>query len=442
MTAGSRIVIALVVLAFLGTGLYYLAISEEEGVMPAITPAVSEPTPAPVKPVEDVLSKSGPVAEQTLAFRVPVSPSDPIDLANALEQLQVPGWRNVPGAPVGWYALERLDAFFSSDVQKDALDRDPATYLRERFGLIASPSGGKLFVLLHGTSGKSLVPARRRGVDVMAVSIESGQDGKNGLDVELGANTSEMFKTLQARNVSRSWAVLVDDVVIDVARIDALEDASLVIGAGFDTSRLSSIKAGILGTSRLVAAEFDPIAPTEPAAAEPEREILLAASTTVAQTPEYASSSPRQETAVQESGRRKQVSPTPAVAGAGMTEYVVQEGDTLADISENWFGLRGKWSLVVDANPGLDPSRLSIGQVLMLPPKSMASRSTKAAETRDVKGTYLVKEGDNLSKIAFELYGSESYWKLIYEANEALIGKDPAALSLGQRLVIPPKPSR
>ena len=125
-----------------------------------------------------------------------------------------------------------------------------------------------------------------------------------------------------------------------------------------------------------------------------------------------------------------------------MTEYVVQEGDTLADISENWFGARGKWALVVEANPGLDPSRLSIGQVLMLPPKSLASRSTKAPEARDVKGTYVVKEGDSLSKIAFELYGSGSDWKLIYEANEALIGKNPANLSLGQRLVIPPKPTR
>ena len=414
--------------------LYYLAISDER-IAPAIAPSVSEPTPAPVETTGNDVTRASPVAEQTLAFRVPVSPSDPIDLPNALEQLQIPGWRNVPGAPVGWYALESLDGFFSSQAQKDALERDPSTYLRERFGLIASPSDGKLFVLLYGTSGKSLAPARRRGVDVMSVSVLSGVGAKSGLDVLLGANTSEMFKTLQSRNMSRSWAVLVDGIVVDVARIDPLEGASLVIGAGLDSSRLSSIRDGILGASRLVAASYVPVA------SAPERELLLAASTTVSKSP--ASETPgRTVDAPRRSERPASTVPAPAAAESAMTEYVVQKGDTLADVSENWFGVRGKWSLVVEANPGLDPARLSIGQVLMLPPKSMASSSAKAPKVREIEGTYLVKEGDNLSKIAFELYGSESYWKLIYEANEALIGKDPAALSLGQRLVIPPKPTR
>lgn len=438
MTAGSRIVIALVVLAFLGTGLYYLAISDEEGGTPAIVPAVSEPTPAPARTVEDIVSAPRPVAEQTLAFRVPVSPSDPIDRANALKQLQVPGWRNVPGAPIGWYPLERLDAFYSTEDQKQELLRDPSTYLRERFTLIAAPSEGKLFVLLYGTSGKSLAPARRRGVDVMSVSMVPGESSQSGLSLELGSNTYEMLRTLQARNISRKWAVLVDGTVIDVAPIGPLEGPSIVICDGCDSftdARLASIKSGILGTSKMMAARFD--SPAALVSPEPERELLLAASTTVAQDTKPT------ETRRQTAEPVRPVTPaTPTNAGTGMTDYVVQEGDTLADISENWFGLRGKWALVVAANPGLDPSRLSIGQVLMLPPKSAAVRPVRTEKSRaSSKGTYVIEPGDSLSQISYELYGAAVHWDLIYKANEQLIGKDPAALVVGQVLVIPPAPT-
>lgn len=435
MTAGSRIVIALVVLAFLGTGLYYLAISDEEGVTPAIAPAVSEPTPATASSVEDIVRAPRPVAEQTVAFRVPVSPSDPIDLSNALKQLQIPGSRNVPGAPVGWYPLERLDAFYSTDTQKQALLQDPSTYLKDRFTLIAAPSDDKLFVLLYGTSGKSLAPARRRGVDVMSVSVVSGDASPSGLGLELGSNTYEMLKTLQARNVSRKWAILVDGTVIDVTPIGPLEGPSVVIGSGFSSARLASIKSGILGTSKMMAARFDSVTPAAPVSPEPERELLLAASTTVAEN-----TKPVQTT-------RQTTQPTrpvtPANVGAAMTDYIVQEGDTLADISENWFGLRGKWSLIVAANPGLDPSRLSIGQVLMLPPKSAAMRPARPEKTRaSSRGTYEIEEGDSLSQISYELYGTPKHWELIYKANEELIGKNPADLVVGQLLVIPPKPSK
>lgn len=427
MTAGSRIVIALIVLAFLGTGLYYLAISDEEGVSPAIAPAVSEPTPAPVSKATDTGRTSSPVAEQTLAFRVPVNPSDPINQANALEQLKVPGWRNVAGAPVGWYPIQRLDAFYSSDAQKLALAQDPATYLRERFGLIASATDDKLYLLLYGTSGKSLAPARRRGVDVMSVSLETTDDKGRGLDLELGSNTFEMLKSLQARNVSRSWAVLVDGMVVDVTRIELVQDASLVIGAGFSESRLVSIKAGILGTSKMVAARFVPAGPA------PERELLLATSATIAPVTKSV------EEVVTPPVLR---SAAPVASTTGATKYVVQEGDTLAGISENWFGRRGKWGLVVAANPGMDPGRLAIGQVLMLPSKNSEMSANQSPKATSSNGTFVVRSGDSLSRISFEVYGSAQYWDLIYKANEKMIGNDPAALVVGQKLVIPPAPSK
>lgn len=53
-------------------------------------------------------------------------------------------------------------------------------------------------------------------------------------------------------------------------------------------------------------------------------------------------------------------------------------------------------------------------------------------------GVYTVKKGDNLSKIAKEVYGSREEWKTIYEANKGII-KDANTLYAGQQLVLPGK---
>jgi len=51
-------------------------------------------------------------------------------------------------------------------------------------------------------------------------------------------------------------------------------------------------------------------------------------------------------------------------------------------------------------------------------------------------GTYVVVEGDSLSKIAKRQYGDAQKWRRIYEANRDLI-KDPDLIYPGQQLRIP-----
>jgi Tfp pilus assembly protein FimV len=50
--------------------------------------------------------------------------------------------------------------------------------------------------------------------------------------------------------------------------------------------------------------------------------------------------------------------------------------------------------------------------------------------------TYVVVSGDNLSRIAKELYGDASKWRAIYEANGSVI-KNPDLIHPGQVLRIP-----
>lgn len=118
-------------------------------------------------------------------------------------------------------------------------------------------------------------------------------------------------------------------------------------------------------------------------------------------------------------------------------EYVVKSGDTGSSIAEAWFGDKNKWTLISKANPLVDFRKLQIGQKLRLPAKDAPVESIKEQVAAD-KTSYTVRPGDTLAKIARELYNDVSKWELIYDANKATIGSDPADLKPGMKLKLPP----
>jgi hypothetical protein len=52
----------------------------------------------------------------------------------------------------------------------------------------------------------------------------------------------------------------------------------------------------------------------------------------------------------------------------GERTYVLQPGDTLAVVSELFYGDARHWRRIVTANPGLDPGKLEPGRSLVIPP--------------------------------------------------------------------------
>jgi LysM repeat protein len=121
----------------------------------------------------------------------------------------------------------------------------------------------------------------------------------------------------------------------------------------------------------------------------------------------------------------------PPVEPAG-AEYVVVKGDTLDKIAKN---NHVTVKAIEAANPGVVPTKLKIGQKLVIPAGGGAAALTAAMDSTSVSAggdVYVVKSGDTLTKIA-QAHGSTV--KAIQSANNLATTK----INVGQKLKIPAK---
>ncbi|MEI7766698.1 MAG: LysM peptidoglycan-binding domain-containing protein [Phycisphaerae bacterium] len=142
----------------------------------------------------------------------------------------------------------------------------------------------------------------------------------------------------------------------------------------------------------------------------------------------------------------------------GSGEYTIVKGDTFSTIAKAK-GLTIK--AIQTANPGVDSSKLKIGQKIKLPAASISTSTTgtdpvvtptltgtstttrtpavTTASTITPGSTYTVKKGDTLRKLAKLAYGDEDLWRIIFRANRQ--NMDAADdLQVGEKIKIPVKP--
>ncbi len=132
--------------------------------------------------------------------------------------------------------------------------------------------------------------------------------------------------------------------------------------------------------------------------------------------------------------------PTPPVgtepAVGRPTEYKVAAGDVPVTIAKK-FNITVQ--ALMDANPGLEPTKLKVGQTLHIPPPAAtppASRGTGVTSAAVESGgaqTYTVKSGDNLTKIAAQFPG------VTVRALRTVNNLTTDQLKVGQKLRIPGK---
>lgn len=127
----------------------------------------------------------------------------------------------------------------------------------------------------------------------------------------------------------------------------------------------------------------------------------------------------------------------PAVepASTGGVEHKVKSGESFSTIAKN-YGVTVK--AVQDANPGVDARRLQIGQTIRIPAttRSAAVSSGAPATTSGARktgtGSYTVKAGDSLTKIA-KSHGTS------VKALKSLNGLKTDRINVGQKLKVPVK---
>ena len=104
--------------------------------------------------------------------------------------------------------------------------------------------------------------------------------------------------------------------------------------------------------------------------------------------------------------------------------YVIKSGDTFTKISK---ALGVSVSQIQKLNPGVEPTKLKVGQSIKIPSATAPAVNQMVTHT----GTYVIKSNDTLTKIGKTLGFSVSQ---IQELNP---GVEPTKLKIGQMIKIP-----
>ena len=127
----------------------------------------------------------------------------------------------------------------------------------------------------------------------------------------------------------------------------------------------------------------------------------------------------------------------PVVAGA--RKYTVKQGDTLGGIAARELGSATRWTDIQKINDNLAPEKLRVGMTINLPASSgkvAKSDERKPSQPARTSGgrTYVVRNGDSLSRIAARELGEAGRWTEIRDMNPGL---DPNRLKVGASIQLP-----
>lgn len=145
-------------------------------------------------------------------------------------------------------------------------------------------------------------------------------------------------------------------------------------------------------------------------------------------------SGPAQEQAAADRVTRPQQGSPSAAADHGPRQvvHVVQRGEWLWTLADRYLGDGSQWREIADANPGISPDHLAVGQKLIIP---VVADSGRSSDTRN-SDTITVERGDSLSSISDDLYDTENHWRDLYRENKEQIS-DPDLIDVGQILQLP-----
>lgn len=120
--------------------------------------------------------------------------------------------------------------------------------------------------------------------------------------------------------------------------------------------------------------------------------------------------------------------------------HVVQQGESLWKIAEQYYGDGRYYQQIQQENSVSNADWLMVGQELRIPEldTTQASQRSKLIEAAMTDNQYLVQPGDSLWKIAAYKLGDSQQWPELYRENVAVVGRNPDLIHPGQVLFLPP----
>lgn len=119
-------------------------------------------------------------------------------------------------------------------------------------------------------------------------------------------------------------------------------------------------------------------------------------------------------------------------SGSDQATYVVQSGDTLARIASRIYGNFSNWQAIASANGLNAPYVIFPGDELRFP-LTNAKAKTFADKAQQSRKTITVRQGDTLSTLAEQVFGSAYSWKVFLSYNKDKIS-NPHRIAAGMKL--------
>ncbi len=129
-------------------------------------------------------------------------------------------------------------------------------------------------------------------------------------------------------------------------------------------------------------------------------------------------------------------------AGNGLPEvgskmaYIVEQGDTLAKISQKIYGTPGRWNEMATLSGITTPSRIYPGDLVYYTLDEGAVNFAKAYDSLQ-RSEEQVKPGDTMATIAQRVYGNTKGWRSIWRHNDKI--DNPDHLTAGTTVYYLPK---
>lgn len=195
-------------------------------------------------------------------------------------------------------------------------------------------------------------------------------------------------------------------------------------------------------------------------------EVPVIGPTTTPPSPSPLASGDSPLSAPRDTGSRAPTTDQPTRPGAGqpvagdvkiIEEYTIQDNDYLITIAERYYGDGALWPAIKLANPRIDENRLFVGNKLKIPTREEAQRLVRAGQSAPATAarpadrpttrestpppsgrTYVVGEGDTLTRIARNVLKDENRWREIFELNRDKLAT-PDRILVGTKLKLPEK---